>query len=676
MPNSAERGDGIVMVNRASQIRRTLPLVLALYLHACGSPGAVPPTQLAQLDATPDTLSMADSAVLADDMAVTGDVSILADGNAGDLSDDAGLQADGTDNGDTAQSDDAGFAPDAGVPDVDAESDGYCDEVGACEDGVACTLDKCDAATGCVHLFLEGQVCSDGNACTTDDLCTVGACGGTKLNCDDANTCTQDFCDPKSGCDSTLAGGACDDGDQCTAGDTCKTGSCTGGSPAVCDDGLPCTKDMCDSKAGCAGVPWPEGTPCDDGAPCTVGSACDGANSCLLGKSKLWSLEYGGPANTSYVDATLTVDGGFATVGNVEAPGAGLPAVFLYGFGPDGTLLWQHPLASWITKLAADSVLGGFWTVTYKAEAGTLKAIASRLDAVGKPLWSATVGADSTSALSLYEAAGGIVVLGSRKAAAAGYSSPWAAGLDGAGNLLWETTVDMGLPGQFGGGVVLGDGTHIWGGGFGSGGSKQICLVRANSKGKLIWTKDLGDAGKDRFAQAMVLADSGASVVLAGDGFILQVDGSGTVQWQNIKALAGVARLLRRPGLGTLAYGSAPWASAFDPNGNFAGQFSIAATPTPALSGLMPASDGLFAVGTVVTAKKELRGWVARADAWGQTSCGPSGKCADTEPGACDDKNPCTKDVCSGPNQGCTHSPFLDGTPCTAGKTCKSGNCI
>ena len=37
----------------------------------------------------------------------------------------------------------------------------------------------------------------------------------------------------------------CDDGDTCTLGDTCSEGACLAGPKLNCDDGNPCTEDVC-----------------------------------------------------------------------------------------------------------------------------------------------------------------------------------------------------------------------------------------------------------------------------------------------------------------------------------------------------------------------------------------------------------------------------------------------
>jgi len=130
-----------------------------------------------------------------------------------------------------------------------------------CDDGDVCTTDSCDPATGCTHVNNTAP-CSDGNACTVNDACSAGSCvGGGPRNCNDANPCTTDSCDPSSGCvHTTVPGALC----------------CTGGIPTDCDDGNPCTTDACDPSTGnCIHTRVTQGTPCDDGNPCTIADTCE-----------------------------------------------------------------------------------------------------------------------------------------------------------------------------------------------------------------------------------------------------------------------------------------------------------------------------------------------------------------------------------------------------------------
>ena len=186
-----------------------------------------------------------------------------------------------------------------------------------CDDGNVCTDDSCDPtadlpADACVHTP-NSAACNDNNACTDVDGCVGGKCVGTisagspaatcaaastvcmpqhcdtgtgacvltPLNCNDANPCTTDACDPVNGCIHTQLTGVCDDGNACTVGDECVNGACLGAPTATatsCNDGDACNGvETCDAASGACVL----GTPlnCDDGDGCTT-DACDPVTGC------------------------------------------------------------------------------------------------------------------------------------------------------------------------------------------------------------------------------------------------------------------------------------------------------------------------------------------------------------------------------------------------------------
>jgi hypothetical protein len=195
-----------------------------------------------------------------------------------------------------------------------------------CDDGNPCTQDGCsDDKGGCVHTPTPFAICSDGNPCTTDDRCEMGSCvagknvcacdGDTVCNdfakaypcvgglvcsdggcvpdpsavtpCDDGNPCTKDVCDPKgSACthEGLSDGTACEDGSACTLGDRCLAGTCSAGGKLACGTGSPCPL-ACDPKVGCVPAPGAETVTCDDGNSCTqddrcLAGTCTGTPSC------------------------------------------------------------------------------------------------------------------------------------------------------------------------------------------------------------------------------------------------------------------------------------------------------------------------------------------------------------------------------------------------------------
>jgi formylglycine-generating enzyme required for sulfatase activity len=149
-----------------------------------------------------------------------------------------------------------------------------------CNDGNPCTDDSCETEVGCLYDN-NGVPCNDGDLCTTEDLCVGGLCvGGPAPDCDDGNECTTDSCDPGQGCTQEAALGECDDGNACTEGDHCEEGKCVHSDLTNCDDDEVCTTESCDPATGC--VYATNENLCSDKNLCTIGDQCQ-AGVCVSG---------------------------------------------------------------------------------------------------------------------------------------------------------------------------------------------------------------------------------------------------------------------------------------------------------------------------------------------------------------------------------------------------------
>jgi cysteine-rich repeat protein len=147
-----------------------------------------------------------------------------------------------------------------------------------CDDANVCTTDGCNPAVGCLHTAAESD-CDDGSLCTLQDHCDAGMCVSQNvLNCDDSNVCTSDICDPLKGCEHLDNSLPCNDGNLCTPKDICQAGICIGTGLLPCDDNNVCTTDSCDLVTGCLHEAV-EGS-CDDGNPCTTVDECQ-AGACV-----------------------------------------------------------------------------------------------------------------------------------------------------------------------------------------------------------------------------------------------------------------------------------------------------------------------------------------------------------------------------------------------------------
>jgi len=95
--------------------------------------------------------------------------------------------------------------------------------IAACVDGACRRVHPCDPVVAAV-----GEACDDGDPCTDTSLCNeAGACQGFARDCDDGNGCTVDRCDAARGCVHEARTGACSiAGSACTLGGICVEGVC------------------------------------------------------------------------------------------------------------------------------------------------------------------------------------------------------------------------------------------------------------------------------------------------------------------------------------------------------------------------------------------------------------------------------------------------------------------
>jgi len=165
--------------------------------------------------------------------------------------------------------------------DADAVSDAVIDTC-----SVFCGDDPCknwrvdDTCTCVLDGYRTGEACDDQSACTTGDQCQAdGSCAGTAIEVDDGLACTDDLCDAKAGLTHAVTAGFCLIDGTCYAegagklGDVCYV--CTPASSAVawvpnptvsCDDGDPCTTD---DVCGVTGACEGTARDCDDQNACT-----------------------------------------------------------------------------------------------------------------------------------------------------------------------------------------------------------------------------------------------------------------------------------------------------------------------------------------------------------------------------------------------------------------------
>lgn len=208
-----------------------------------------------------------------------------------------------------------------------------------------CEISDCSAAgAGCVAVARpDGTRCNDGDPCTTSDSCQDGVCeGGSDVDCDDNNACTEDTCTPGVGCEYTDASGECADGDVCTIRDQCVDGECVG-TPVECTALSECHEvGTCNPDTGVCDDPRKEdGTECGNGT-CEAGECIEqdepvsaagaGGSGGQLGSGGAAE----GGARTEAGSTSVSVESAGAENAGAESAGQGGDTITTVGEGDGG----------------------------------------------------------------------------------------------------------------------------------------------------------------------------------------------------------------------------------------------------------------------------------------------------------------------------------------------------
>lgn len=150
----------------------------------------------------------------------------------------------------------------------------------------SCQKKVCVADAGvCKDVVRDDLTPAQQSACLND-------CKDGDKVCDDGNPCTKDVCDNKwygtDKCTHENNSGVqpgCNGGDACSGKFSCQSGSCVKGDGVVCPVPAAChTQGLCQNGVCPAQVPVPDGAPCDDGIPKTTNDRCIGGTCSGIGR--------------------------------------------------------------------------------------------------------------------------------------------------------------------------------------------------------------------------------------------------------------------------------------------------------------------------------------------------------------------------------------------------------
>ena len=506
----------------------------------------------------------------------------------------------------------------------------------------------------------------------------------------------------------------------------------------ACDDGNPCTTDLCDATSGCSSTPNTKA--CNDGNVCTTGDTCS-AGKCV-GTPKAWQAALGsknpdhGTAIVGHSDGSLTAVGRYG--GSVEDD------FWLVRFGADGALAWQKQYGEPDTIESAYGLAamanGGWLIVGFVGSSSATDGRAVRVNSTGSVLWAQDVGTAEIEEFRGVVALGdgGAVAVG--KATKSGISDLWMVRFSDKGDVAWQsalggTAADSGsaiISATGGGFVAVGNTT--------SSGNTDALVIRTDSKGVQLWQKIIGEKDYADHATAVVASPAGGYLVVgdttqAGGNMnvaLWHLADDGKVLWSQawggpgIELAMGVVAisdgfLIAGRSVGTGGAFTDGLLARFDPLGNEVWKKIFGGVGADSFTGIAQLPNGFALVGGTLEFVNNPGMWLVRTDPWGNGDCAsaelckapcasgsackiawcaqgacmsatvPAGgwcmespclvgscddkkACVGSTPVSCDDGNPCTTDGCSS-GGGCSHAQASDGTPCASGSVCKAGNC-
>ncbi len=220
---------------------------------------------------------------------------------------DAGVDADAAREGSAPE-------PDAGT--VDPTIGGPCVDDAQCDDGIACTFEACDPALKRCRTTPDDAQCDNGIYCDGREVCVLhrGCTPGGVVACDDGDACTLDKCvEALKACDRAPrdADGDGDPDDHCAPTHDCNDNDPTVASTAreVCGNGK---DDNCNGQIDETPCSTPVGDTC--AAPIALGgSATYSVSTVGATKSFATTCSVATPASARDIVAAITIPAGGST---------------------------------------------------------------------------------------------------------------------------------------------------------------------------------------------------------------------------------------------------------------------------------------------------------------------------------------------------------------------------
>ncbi|MCB9739230.1 MAG: hypothetical protein H6747_08175 [Deltaproteobacteria bacterium] len=504
-------------------------------------------------------------------------------------------------------------------------------------------------------------------------------------------------------------------------------GACSGKGPDGCDDGAPCTLDLCDTKTGKCVHSSLDGLVCDPADGCTLVASCKAGTCVADPNGKRWTRNFdwedvAGGAKTSRKGADRLLplaDGGTLVFGHWQDGSKAHGA--LRKLDAVGQPVWssaiERPLDTFATfdgngvaqarvQALVERSNGEIWIVLRKpvATSGYFETTIVRFDADGDPLtdldWSNPSGNTPREFRAMAEQPDGSTVA----AYVAPLNAVWQTrGLfvrrDAKGAVVAEKTVDRDIadvvPAPQLNTILVGDTTDY----------TRCQPMRVGPSGLTQWSAaefpssascpkrvnfcQVGRINGDELAVAMTDGCIGGYLTHAFRVIRYQLaDGKfvGTSTWKGPKGSGLELPSVWRGPHGGFAFFHTPSSPTKDARlflTDFAGtqlvERELPADANFTASAFAANDANVLWAGRRVTGSGALQTGIAHAGPWGASTCPEAGLCkaAVSQPTLCDDGNPCTRDVCA-TDKGCVHTKEScdDGNWCTSDACDAKAGCV
>jgi hypothetical protein len=339
-----------------------------------------------------------------------------------------------------------------------------------------------------------------------------------------------------------------------------------------------------------------------------------------------WARTYGGSGNDSANSIVKTNDGGYIVAGSTNSFGAGSNDALVIKIDAVGAVKWQKANGSGGFDGAAQVITttdGGYALVGCIVDCfghPNNNVWVFKLDASGSVIWDKSIGGSSgDNASSIVETSdSGYIVAGFSYSFNSGCYCAWVFKLDSSGNFVWQKYFTGESGDQFLRIIATPDDNFLLIGQTYLSTSHTYAgwIMKIDGAGSVVWQNRYGGSNLDGLSMAVPTGDGG--YVVAGtswsfglgntDGWVFKIDGSGNVIWQRViggSGFDGLGPIVRSPAGGYVlagtttsfgAGGNDAWVLKIDDGGNIVWQKTYGGSGDDGASDVVNADDGGYVV--------------------------------------------------------------------------------